>query len=185
MEMDIPHIKIDQKFARLGLNIRPSEQKIHQETSRVNVTYEESRLEIKQHPTKITAEWQQVWDDIGLKKPVTLLKEIANKGNRKTLELIGHIASHGDRLGNIASGEKNVPGNLAKEKFFRDHKVESNVGLIPKHLPEFQMHQKPPEIHFMKGDVKVNPNDISPKIDYRVSEIDVYWIQKPQVDISV
>lgn len=183
--MKIPQITIHQQFAQIGLKIQPAIQQIKTENSQVNVQSEPSQVSIKYKNPDIKVDWQPVRDDLGFKKPNTLAKEIRNNGQQKTYEMIGQMARDGDRLGNIASGERNVAGNLAKEKFFRDAEVETTLRAIPTKGPSYDVSVYPPKIEMHQGTVKVNPNDIAPVIDYKVGDVEGYLLQKPRVDISI
>lgn len=183
--MRIPQITIHQTFGQIGLNITPAAMQIQKENSSVNVHVEPSETHVQYREPDIQMDWQPVWDEIGLKGVDSLGQKIKSKGKSKTLEIIGQLARDGDRLGNIASGEKNTAGNLAKEKFFRQNRVETSIAAIPSKGPTYEAKTYAPEIDVRRGAVTVSPNNIDPVIDYQVGDVSVHWIQRPNVDISI
>lgn len=183
--MKIPQITIHQTFGKIGLQITPADLQIQKENSHVNVEYAPSETQVKYQDPDIQVDWQPVWDDIGLKGAGSVGKDIRDKGNRATLEAIGQISKNGDRLGNIASGEKKAIANIAREAYHRKNRVETTIVSIPSKGPTYKAKTYAPEINVELGSVKVSPNNIEPKIDYRIGDISVYWLQRPNVDISV
>lgn len=183
--MNVAHIHIQQQFARIGINVTPSEMNVQRRDPHVQTTYVPAETEITYNPPQLEADWQRVWDEIGLKNALDVSREYRNKAKQKALEGIGQMAQLGDRIGNVASGEKHALSRFYFEKFFTDHRVETRIVAIPSQGPELHFETAPPDIHIEEGGAYVDPVDASPIIHYQISQIDIYMLQKPHVDITV
>ncbi|WP_223065960.1 DUF6470 family protein [Paenibacillus caui] len=110
--------------------------------------YIPAELTIKTESAELETDMSGVYDDMDLKRPYSLMKEFNQKTQAELLELIAAKAREGDRMANIASGEKNVFGAIAHERYMRSGQKELNVGLVPHQgvIIDFRIH--PPEINF-------------------------------------
>lgn len=142
-------------------------------------------MHIQYHYAKMETDWTKAYDDMGLKSHAARLSEHKAKMHQEGLEAIGQIVREGDRLGNLAANEQHVFRNLAQERFFRDREVETNVGLVPKHMPEFHVEVRPPDITVQRQSPEVRNNGKSLDIQYKTGQVDVYLATKPSIDIIV
>lgn len=183
--MNISTISIHQTFGALDIQMTPSQMDISSPQSRVNVHYEPAEVSIQTEAAEIKTDMQPVWDTIGLKSVEQWAKDLKAAYQKKYMENLSREVSEGDRLGNIASGEKNVFAHLAMERFFQRNQVETNVGLMPKEKPIFDVQTHPPQIEITPQSPTVQPNDIRPQINYQPSKEHIDWLVEPQIDIQV
>jgi len=124
-------------------------------------------FQLKQQPAELTirtqspdiqVNWRPVWNSIGLLEPTDYSQQLAARRQTDLVEAIGQKARDGDEVArSVRSGEKNIFGRLAQQKFLRDREVQTQLGLMPERGPEFSVQVYRPEIHF-----EVNP----PEIDF-------------------
>ncbi|EES72673.1 hypothetical protein POTG_02620 [Paenibacillus sp. oral taxon 786 str. D14] len=118
--------------------------------------YRPAELTIHLTPPEMEADWTGVYEDLGLKRPSSLLKELNQENQRAILENISSKAREGDRIARIQSGEKNVFGQIAFERYMRNGQKELTIDALPKHGVVIDFRIYPPEIH-------VNPRGALPK----------------------
>lgn len=110
--------------------------------------YIPAELTIKTQPADLETDMSQVYDDMDLKKPYSLMRELSQKNQVEYIKTLEETVSEGNRIGNIAAKEKNVFGHIANERYQRNGQVETNVALVPHQgvIIDFRIH--PPEINF-------------------------------------
>ncbi|MCH1640511.1 DUF6470 family protein [Paenibacillus timonensis] len=118
--------------------------------------YRPAELTIRLTPPLMETDWTGVYDDLGLKRPSSLLKELNQKSQRVVMENISLRAKEGDRIARIQSGEENVFGQIAFERYMRNGQKELTVDALPKHGVVIDFRIYPPEI-------QVNPRGALPK----------------------
>jgi hypothetical protein len=183
--MNIPQIQIHQQFAQIGINISPSQMNVERRDPHVQTEYIPPEMEISYQPPQLETDWRRVWDEIGLKHALDVSREYRDRAKQKALASIAQMAQLGDRLGNIASGEKNALARFYFEKFSTNQRVETTLVAIPSQGPDIRFDITPPDIQIQEGGAVVNPVDASPLIQYKISQLDIYLRQKPHVDITV
>lgn len=184
--MNVPQIRIRQTLPLIGVNSTiPGKMNIKQPERVIEVQYHPADVEITFHEPEIRVDASKVYHDMGLQSNAARLREYTAKMKEKGLEAIGQIARDGDRVGNIAAGEKQVFRNLAMERFFRENQVEVNVGLVPRHSPEFEVKVRPPNISVRWNQPEVIETGQHLDIRYEPGVVDIYLAVEPSIDIVV
>lgn len=108
--------------------------------------YRPAELTIRMKPAEIETDWTGVFNDMELKRPITVAKELGQAAVAKAIENVAIKAQEGDRMMNIAAGEKNVFGRIAHDRYMRNGQKEITVEAIPHQgvLIDFRIY--PPEI---------------------------------------
>jgi hypothetical protein len=179
--MSIAPLSVVAASHQMAILNKPVEMDIHQEQSRVNAEYHPAELTIHTKNPDIQIDWRPVLDSLDLKTPTGFLKERAIKTTQQFYDDIAQTARDGDRRANIASGEKNVEGKIAQERYMRSIQVETNVGLMPERGPIMKVTTYPPEIHVETKRPTVHPNDIRPKVTFKQGS----FVIKSTIDFSV
>ncbi|GAA0377841.1 DUF6470 family protein [Paenibacillus motobuensis] len=109
--------------------------------------YRPAELSVRLTSPELETDWTSVFDDLGLKRPGSLMKEITSESKMITLQNIAAKAQEGDRIANISSGEKNVFGHIAHERYMRKGQKEVTVEALPRQGVYIDFRIYPPEIH--------------------------------------
>lgn len=108
--------------------------------------YRPAEITIRMKPAEMETDWTSVFNDLELMRPITVAKELGQAAMAKAIEDVAIKAQEGDRMMNIAAGEKNVFGNIAHERYMRNGRKEVTIEAIPHQgvLIDFRIY--PPEI---------------------------------------
>ncbi|WP_059049976.1 DUF6470 family protein [Paenibacillus senegalimassiliensis] len=118
--------------------------------------YRPAEINIRLRSAEMETDWTSVFNDRGLKRPITLAKELKQEAVFKVIENVAIKAQEGDRMMNIAAGEKNVFGRIAHERYMRNGQKEITVEAIPHQGVIIDFRIYPPEI-------EVDPKGALPK----------------------
>ena len=118
--------------------------------------YKPAEMTVRLTPPEMTTDWTSVYDDLGLKRPHSLMREQEQRSQSITLQNIATKAQEGDRVANISSGEKNVFGNIAHERYMRNGQKELTIEALPRQGVYIDFRIYPPEI-------QVDPRGVLPK----------------------
>ncbi|OUM98918.1 MAG: hypothetical protein BAA02_11840 [Paenibacillaceae bacterium ZCTH02-B3] len=112
----------------------------------VNARHIPAELEIRQRPPEIQADWVQVWEERGVRRHYTLIKELTDKAQRELAEEIVVKARQGDESADLRNREPNIFGRHAFENYMRRSKVEVVLDAVPRFGVKFDVRVYPPEI---------------------------------------
>ncbi|MEK4239934.1 DUF6470 family protein [Paenibacillus sp. FSL H7-0714] len=110
--------------------------------------YIPAELTVQLHPAELVTDWTTVFDDLDLKRPQSLMRDLANQNRSIAIENVSIKAQEGDRIANISSGEKNVFGAIAHDRYMRKGQKEITLEALPRqgvyidfriHAPEIQV----------------------------------------------
>ncbi|MNP42785.1 hypothetical protein D3C76_1365720 [compost metagenome] len=110
-------------------------------------SYRPAEITVRLTSPELETDWTSVFDDLGLKRPQSLMRENVGRLQSEILQSIASKALEGDRIANIASGEKNVFGNIAHERYMRKGQKEVVVEALPRQGVVIDFRIYPPEIH--------------------------------------
>lgn len=109
--------------------------------------YRPAELTVRLTPPEMITDWSSVFDDLGLKRPHSLMREIEGRIQGGVLQDIAAKVQEGDRVANISSGEKNVFGNIAHQRYMRNGQKEITVEALPRQGVYIDFRIYPPEIN--------------------------------------
>ncbi|MCM3338732.1 DUF6470 family protein [Paenibacillus sp. MER TA 81-3] len=116
--------------------------------------YEPAELHIRNHSAEMDTNWEQVWDELGLKKPLGVAREVREVSQEAALQATVQYAQEGDRLGNIAK-QKTTFGQLAFERYMQKGQKEVRIYALPSQGVSIDVRIFPPEIQVQtKGVVR-------------------------------
>lgn len=119
--------------------------------------YRPAELSIRLRSPEMSTDWTSVYNDMELKRPATLGKELEQQARSITIQNVAIKAQEGDRMMNsIASGEKNVFGRIAHDRYMRNGQKDITVEAIPHQGVIIDFRIYPPEI-------QVDPRGVQPK----------------------
>ncbi|BFH11223.1 DUF6470 family protein [Paenibacillus melissococcoides] len=116
--------------------------------------YEPAELTIRQRPVEMEADWQPVWDELGLQRPSVAASERKNEAIQAAVQATQQKAQEGDRLGNIAKS-KTTFGQIAFERYMQKGQKEVRLYALPSQSVAIDVRVYPPEIEVQtKGVVR-------------------------------
>jgi len=113
----------------------------------VDASHRAAEMEIHTRNPYMDADWDQVWEERGFLKPMSIIKEQAAKAQREGAKNISQTVSDGLRIRNIHIEKGNIYGKLAFEKFINGDKPEVRLMAVPKYGVRIDVRIYPPEIH--------------------------------------
>lgn len=116
--------------------------------------YEPAELTVRQRPVEMDADWQPVWDELGLQRPSLFISEQGNSAKQAAVQATEQKAQEGDRLGNIAKS-KTTFGQIAFERYMQKGQKEVRLYALPSQSVAIDVRIYPPEIEVQtKGVVR-------------------------------
>ncbi|RJG24839.1 DUF6470 family protein [Paenibacillus thiaminolyticus] len=116
--------------------------------------YEPAELTIRLRPVEMEADWQPVWDELGLQRPSVAASEQKNMAVQAAVQATQQKAQEGDRLGNIAKS-KTTFGQIAFERYMQKGQKEVRIYALPSQSVAIDVRVYPPEIEVQtKGVVR-------------------------------
>lgn len=115
-----------------------------------------AELTVRLKSPELITDWTSVFDDLELRRPDSLMREVKSQAQGVWIQNIVQKAQEGDRMANIAAGEKNVFGNIAHERYMRKGQKEITVEALPKQGVYIDFRIYPPEI-------EIDPRGVLPK----------------------
>ncbi|AKG36569.1 DUF6470 family protein [Paenibacillus durus] len=109
--------------------------------------YIPAELTIRLRPAELFTDWTSVFNDLDLKRPQSLMRDLEQEAYSQSLENIAIKAQEGDRMANLAAGEKNVFGAIAFTRYMRSGQKEITVEALPRQGVYIDFRIYPPEIH--------------------------------------
>jgi len=94
-------------------------------------TYRPAEINIRLRQPEMETDWSSVYYDLELKDHITVAKELAQEARAKAIENVAIKAQEGDRMMNIAAGEKNVFGRIAHDRYMRNGQKEITIDMVP------------------------------------------------------
>lgn len=118
--------------------------------------YRPAELNIRMKSAEMDTDWTSVFNDLELKRPMTLGKELEQQARTQAIQNVAIKAQEGDRMMNIAAGEKNVFGRIAHDRYMRNGQKEVTVEAIPHQGVVIDFRIYPPEI-------SIDPRGVLPR----------------------
>lgn len=109
-------------------------------------TYRPAELSIRLTSPELVTDWTSVFNDLGFKRPDSLMRELQQQSQGISLQNIAVKTQEGDRVANLAAGEKNVFGHIAHERYMRKGQKEVTIEALPRQGVYIDFRIYPPEI---------------------------------------
>jgi hypothetical protein len=173
-------IRIDQQFARIGLDIQKPLLALHTTHPKIELDIKKPELNIHSPRPRLYIDQTQCFADAGKRTPSEFSRYYADLGKQAALEATGDIAAEGDMLGHIEQGitlEQIAAGKM-------DNMVDFNVTAIPKQPPEIDWDIRPVEIELNRGQVDLKLNRGTVENNFQWGKVNLYLEQKNYLKIS-
>ena len=108
--------------------------------------YQPAVLTIKRGQAEINADWTNVWENMGIRRPSTSAREQARKSQEELAEDIEFDVKNGDRIRDIHKNKGNIYGQIAFETYMRKGEADSKIVTAPNFGPKIDIRVHPPKI---------------------------------------
>lgn len=181
--MDIPQIRLSQVYAVIGLNIEKPIQTIQQPQARMEIQQVPSRLEVQQTKSLVMIDQTQAWNEMNLKNPFTLTRDLVRESYGQLLEGISKRVSEGNRLAAIEY-KGNPIADIAKQNS-NSGLPNINVTFIPSYgAVKIDFSPSDIRVNVEQGGTIINAEVQRPKHEYRPGKVEVYLKQKENLVID-
>ena len=170
---------------RMRIRYTPAEVQVKSHLSRFDIETTSVELHIRQRTAEIDAEWDHVWEDLGLKKPLSVAREQAARVTGEWLENVARTARDGDRIRASTGLDPGMVARIAGERMRESREKEIVIDALPDEGPRFQVTVHPPEIEVKPGDVQVKVGADGLHIDVRLGGVDIWFEPKRLIDIVI
>jgi hypothetical protein len=181
--MNLPQIRLESTFARIGMNIEKPKQEIEQPRADLRIEQPPPQLEINRTPGKLMIDQTKAWEDMDLKHIFRRIEEYAEQGYEDWLEGIARVSRQGDELMKIENGGNPI-ADQARENS-ESPIYELNIGWIPS-MFSVKIHYEPSKLDFQwriqKAKIDVNPQ--KPIHRYTPGKVNVFIKQPNSLKID-
>lgn len=108
--------------------------------------YEPAQLDIQLRNPEMDANWEAVWEELGLLPPSSFAKELKSEATQQAAENLVSRVQEGDRLGNIAKNKQLTFGDIAFERYMRRGVKDVQLFALPRLGVSIDVTIYPPEI---------------------------------------
>ncbi|GEB31387.1 DUF6470 family protein [Brevibacillus parabrevis] len=183
--MQIPQIRMESTFAKLGLSINKPVINIKQPMAEMNLRQKAATLNIEQARTELRIDSSQARANIGLMTPMQFSDSNTSYGRQQWLQAIAEKVQEGDRLMKIYSRE-NAIANIGREKGQRV--LEGGYNPPVPSLDEgvdVSIEVKPAIINVIRNGMSMDPVLRPPEFTYTPGKVEPYMIEYNSLKIDV
>jgi hypothetical protein len=182
--MDFPFLRMESKFAKLGLNIIKGEQTINQSPAEITIEQPHAELSIETIKGKLSIDQSKAWEDMDLKSIKKRIEEFAQNGFQDNMEGIARNAQQGDQLMKIEN-KGNVIA-IQAESNSRSRELEFNIGWVPSPF-SVRISYEPAilNINWKLNNPIITAKVNKPHIEYVSGKVSGEMLQYPELNIEV
>ncbi|KEZ52144.1 DUF6470 family protein [Metabacillus indicus] len=181
--MNIPQIRLESRFAKIGIETVNAKLSIEQKPADLSIQQPKVELTIRTTPGKLTIDQSKAREDVDLKHISKRIEEAAEMGRQDLLSGIARRIRQGDEQMRIENGGRPLTAQ-AKANSERPEK-QFNIGFIPSHF-SVKLDYQPAEVEI---DVKTNEPVIEstpnkPIIEYETGDVNIHLSERNQLKID-
>ncbi|MET3727018.1 hypothetical protein ABID52_000599 [Fictibacillus halophilus] len=182
--MDFPSLKLESRFAKLGLNNLKGEQSIEQPPAEITIEQPHAELLMETIKGKLSIDQSKAWEDMDLKSIFKRIEEFAQNGFQDNMEGIARTAQQGDQLMKIEN--KNNMIAIQAESNSRSKEFEFNIGWVPSHFSVNIAYEAAKlNIDWKQNTPVINVKVNRPNIEYYPGKVEGEMLQYPELRIEV
>ena len=184
----IQRITIEQQLAEVGVHVTPAQVHIERPHMQMKITTESPHMEIDSQAPSFRINRKKINSESGLKAPVELARVFRDNGRAGALRGAKTAKEDGNFLGDLRKPGDRV-AKLARTKTMSEimRKKQSNIGLMPKSIPEVEWERGYMRINWSKHSIVIDwDGEYMPKltVDPKYS-IEVFLRTEPYFRIMV
>ncbi len=180
--MNIPQIRMESRFARIGIEQMKPVQEIEQPPASLTMRQPPADLEIEQNFGKLTIDQSQAWEEMDMKSVFKRSAEHAQQGYQDWLDGMARVSQQGDELMRIEHGGNPLASQAIENS--ENPPYEFNIGWIPS---PFSI-----KIGYERGTVNIRAQANKPVIEatpnkpihrYTPGKVNIYLAQRNELSI--
>lgn len=182
--MQLPQIRLESTFAKIGLNIQKPIQEMEQPKAEMNLHQEPAIMDIRQATGDLSIDSSRARASIGLRTSMQFSDMNAQYGYQQLMSAIARISQEGDQLAAIHT-KRNAIADIASTRGF----LTSNENPPPSASDDegvdvnYQLH--PVEINVERRGMKMDPVLSPPILKYTPGKVEGYMQQYNSLKIDV
>ena len=181
--MQIPQIRIDQQFARVGMQTDHGNMSIRQGNADMQVNQHNAEMRFDIQHARVEIDQTRAFAEANLKKPDAFTREFAQRGEQTALQAIGRIASDGDRMSDIHIPQNPIPQFAARGK---TDMPRTNITYIPSYgAVDIRYIPGRTDTNFQVRQADINVNKNEPQIQHTRARVNIFIDQQNYINISV
>lgn len=188
--MNIPTIRIVTQPAKLGIETAPAKLNIEQPRPTFELTTKAPAVKMVSPWGDLDIDQSRAWDALAIGDHLETMRSIFSAVKSIVLTTIGRIASEGDQLAAIHL-KTNAIADIAQNRGVDRFELDFAGPAGPDNVDIFYTERKV-EFQPVRGEVNVQAEQNSPRIEYVGGKINIYLAQyhkveiiPPQIDLQV
>ncbi|QQE74113.1 hypothetical protein KDJ56_20050 [Brevibacillus composti] len=181
--MQFPQLRMENRYAQLGLNIIKPVQEIQQPKADLQIKQVPAQLEIRQPMGELTIDTSEGQANLDLRGPLRRARDNADYGYQKVMEAIAQISQEGDQLraienkGNAIAAIAFEEGSIYQNSYVLDRTSGDGV--------EIRYEARRPEINVKFGGAQIEATPQRPIHNYKPGKVEGYVKQWNSLSIEV
>lgn len=181
--MNIPQIRLESRFAKIGLQTNQAELQIEQPKADLSIQQPKAELDIERTPSKLSIDQTQAWDDMDLKHISRRNEEAADQGIQDALEGTARRSQQGDELMRIENGGNPIASQA--EVNSQSQQFEFNIGYVPSPFSvKIDFQPSTVKINVKRNDPIIESKINKPVYDYKPGNVDVTLVERNSLKID-
>ncbi|OMF61482.1 hypothetical protein BK139_06470 [Paenibacillus sp. FSL R5-0490] len=156
--MNVPQIRLESNFIKMGLTIEKPVQEIEQPPAAQSIQQPKAILEIETIPGKLTIDQTKAREDVDLKSVGRRIEEFAQNGYQDWLKGLERRAAQGTELMKIENGGNPIAYQAKGNS--EGPPLQFNIGWVPSHNSV--------RIQYEPAKVNIEAQPQKPKIDVEI-----------------
>lgn len=181
--MQIPQIRMESTFIKLGLDIQKPNQQIEQPQAIQTIEQPQAIVQMETTPGRLTIDQTKAREDVDLKSVFRRTEEAAQSGYQDWMSGLARRAQQGTQLKNIQY-KGNVIAHQAKANSAREVK-QFNIGWLPSQFSvrtDYQPSQLHIDVQVQKPNIQVQTQ--KPIHDYTPGKVTPEVLEKNHLEID-
>ncbi|AWB46235.1 hypothetical protein DCC85_20100 [Paenibacillus sp. CAA11] len=180
--MQIPQIRIQQGYTKIGMDVAPGKLSIEQPKAELNMHQQPGDMQIRTTSGEMQIDQSKAWSALGYGPSLEMMDRIAESSHAIASQRIAEIAQAGDRMMQIQN-KGNVFADLAREAVFKQYPMELR-GPASFNNVQFQYMPGTMDISYTPKGVSFDPVLNEPEIEYTARQLNIYVAQKNYIHFS-
>jgi hypothetical protein len=164
--MDLPQIRMESDFGKIGLTTQNGYQTIEQPKAEISIRQSKAELNIETTDGKLTINQTKAWEDMDLKHIFRRIEEYAQNGYQDWLSGLARMSQEGDDLMKIESGGNPIAEHAKINS--ESPMYDFNIAFIPEHFSV--------KTNYQPGNLKIDWRTNSPEIEVKVNKPHIEYI---------
>ncbi|MGF7184473.1 hypothetical protein GGQ84_000556 [Desulfitispora alkaliphila] len=176
-------LRIHSQQGQIGLNITKNHFQMKSEQPRMELSPVEPAVIIDvHHPRIVEIDQTQQFDELGRKKHVSFAKTYANNGRAAAARGIDRRVNEGNRMADFHESVNVARITAQREQVPREKRL--TIEVLPKTPVDIRFDIRDVQVDVRKGSVNGQLIRGRTNIHARDGNVDVYWQQRPHIDIT-